>query len=67
MQFANDSIMAFATSPLTRFNQRSPRELTGNAPEAAHQLLEEIGGSYHVVGAVAIHHTADLSIRLSRD
>jgi UDP-N-acetylglucosamine diphosphorylase / glucose-1-phosphate thymidylyltransferase / UDP-N-acetylgalactosamine diphosphorylase / glucosamine-1-phosphate N-acetyltransferase / galactosamine-1-phosphate N-acetyltransferase len=58
MQFVNDSILAFATSPLTRFNQRSPWELTGNALEAVHQLLEEIGASYHVVGAVAVHHTA---------
>jgi UDP-3-O-[3-hydroxymyristoyl] glucosamine N-acyltransferase len=58
MQFGSDHIAAFATSPLTRFSKRTPWELTANAPEAVHQLLAEVGGSYHIAGAVAVHRTA---------
>jgi len=58
MRLASDYIAAFAASPLIRFRKWAPWELTNNASEVLHQLLSHVDGSYHVVGTVAIHHTA---------
>jgi len=58
MHFASDYIAAFAASPLIRFGKWTPWELTNNASEVLHQLLSYVDSSYHVAGAVAIHHTA---------
>jgi len=57
MQFASDYIAFFATSPLAKFGE-TPWELTTHASEAIGRLLAEVGESYLVDGALAVHRTA---------